>query len=64
MTSVKIETRLKCPHCGLVEVVEMPLDRCIIRHECGYCQSVIVPKKGDCCIFCSHGNIPCPSEQE
>ncbi|WP_327036906.1 GDCCVxC domain-containing (seleno)protein [Methylomarinum vadi] len=22
------------------------------------------PKKGDCCVFCSYGTVPCPPIQE
>ena len=46
------------------EEITMPTDNCVIRYECVNCKAIITPKKGDCCIFCSYGDVPCPPEQD
>ncbi|HQS65548.1 MAG TPA: GDCCVxC domain-containing (seleno)protein, partial [Acidovorax defluvii] len=28
------------------------------------CHTVLSPKTGDCCVFCSYGTVPCPPIQE
>ncbi|MHA2296453.1 MAG: GDCCVxC domain-containing (seleno)protein [Candidatus Hodarchaeales archaeon] len=63
MQGIKTESTLKCPHCGFAETLEMPTKSCLIRHECSNCQEMIIPKKGDCCVFCSYGDTRCPPEQ-
>lgn len=45
--------RLTCPNCGGVKEEEMPADACQFFYECTYCESVMRPKPGDCCVFCS-----------
>nr|WP_304622111.1 GDCCVxC domain-containing (seleno)protein [Rhodohalobacter sulfatireducens] len=42
----------------------MPTDSCQYFWECEYCKSVIKPKPGDCCVFCSYGSVPCPPIQQ
>lgn len=31
---------------------------------CPNCNQLLKPKEGDCCVFCSYGDIPCPPIQE
>ncbi|WP_318268433.1 GDCCVxC domain-containing (seleno)protein [Paraburkholderia hospita] len=38
----------------------MPLEACMWIYECRYCKTVIMPKVGDNCVFCSYGTIRCP----
>ena len=54
---------LTCPVCGHVETLEMPTHSCQFFHECNGCHTLLKPKKGDCCVFCSYGDIPCPPVQ-
>lgn len=54
---------LKCPACGSAERRLMPLDACEFFHECASCHTIIRPKAGDCCVFCSYGSVPCPPVQ-
>ena len=61
---VVLESRLTCPQCGHAEVVTMPTDACIWVHECKGCNTLMRPRVGDCCVFCSYGSVPCPSVQE
>ncbi|TFZ04546.1 GDCCVxC domain-containing (seleno)protein [Ramlibacter rhizophilus] len=32
-------------------------------YECEGCRTVLKPKAGDCCVFCSHGTESCPPVQ-
>lgn len=41
----------------------MPTDACVFFHECAACRSLLRPKAGDCCVFCSFGSVPCPPIQ-
>ncbi|MFL3662119.1 MAG: GDCCVxC domain-containing (seleno)protein, partial [Polaribacter sp.] len=33
-------------------------------YACTHCKTVLKPKAGDCCVFCSYGTVPCPPIQE
>jgi hypothetical protein len=65
MAEIKIETEstLTCPKCGFAETLAMPGDACQFFHACGGCGALLRPKAGDCCVFCSYGDIPCPPKQ-
>lgn len=65
-TSLKIElsSTLTCPECGHVEVEEMPSDACQYFYDCKGCGVLLKPKKGDCCVYCSYGTMPCPPIQQ
>jgi hypothetical protein len=55
---------LTCPVCKHVESMTMPADRCVIAHECRACHTVLKPKAGDCCVFCSFADKRCPFVQD
>lgn len=57
-------TNLTCPFCGFREKLEIPADYCLISHRCGNCKMHIKPTPGDCCIFCSFGDVLCISKQQ
>ncbi|WP_372982386.1 GDCCVxC domain-containing (seleno)protein [Marinobacter sediminum] len=59
----KLTSELTCPECGHKEVQTMPEDSCQYFYECKYCQVLLKPKHGDCCVFCSYGDTPCPPIQ-
>lgn len=59
----KLESELTCPHCGHKKREIMPTDTCQWFYECEQCHQRLQPKKGDCCVFCSYGTLPCPSMQ-
>ena len=61
---MKLESKLTCPRCGRVEIVTMPEDNCVYFYQCTECKELLKPKDGDCCVFCSYGDTPCPSIQE
>lgn len=54
---------LTCPHCGTRHAETMPTDACIYFFECSACGTILKPKSGDCCVFCSYGSVPCPPIQ-
>jgi hypothetical protein len=41
----------------------MPTDACQFFYDCQGCGTRLKPKAGDCCVFCSYGNVPCPPIQ-
>lgn len=41
----------------------MPTDTCVFFHECAACHTIVRPKAGDCCVFCSFGSEVCPPMQ-
>lgn len=63
-TTILSESTLDCPECGHQSKEEMPTDSCQFFWECPNCNAVIKPKQGDCCVFCSYGDVACPPIQE
>jgi hypothetical protein len=41
----------------------MPTDTCWFFYECAGCHTLLRPKAGDCCVFCSYGSAKCPPMQ-
>ena len=60
---VRLQSTLTCPHCGHRSVETMPTDACLCFHDCPACGALLKPKPGDCCVFCSYGDVPCPPVQ-
>jgi hypothetical protein len=58
------ESVITCPHCGTFKIETMPTDACQVFYECSSCKTLLRPKQGDCCVFCSYGSVPCPPVQE
>lgn len=52
---------ITCPACGHAAAETVPVDRCVIVYECVGCKTVLKPKAGDCCVFCSYSDARCPS---
>lgn len=61
---VQLVSTLTCPECGTVREEVMPETSCQWFYECTGCKTVLRPKPGDCCVFCSYGTVPCPPIQE
>ena len=55
--------RITCPGCGLVTTEAMPENACVHFFECPGCHALLRPLKGDCCVFCSYGDVQCPPKQ-
>jgi hypothetical protein len=64
MDAVVLESTLVCPRCGFAALETMPTDACQHFYECRECKTLLRPKPGDCCVFCSFGSVPCPPVQE
>jgi hypothetical protein len=61
--TIVLESVLTCPHCGFAKWETMPTDSCQFYYECCNCKTVLRPKAGHCCVFCSFGSVPCPPIQ-
>jgi len=60
---VILKSEIICPECGFQKRETMPTDACQWFYECEQCNTVLKPKKGDCCVYCSYGTVPCPPIQ-
>jgi hypothetical protein len=63
VTPVILVSTITCPNCDTAKAEIMPTDACQFFYECGGCGSLLRPKPGDCCVFCSYGSVPCPPIQ-
>jgi len=63
MSELTLESTVSCPECGYVKKEIMPTDACQFFYKCEGCEKVLKPKKGDCCVFCSYGDVKCPPIQ-
>jgi len=58
-----LESVITCPACGAQASEVMPTNACQYFYDCPSCGEVLRPNKGDCCVFCSFGSVPCPPVQ-
>ncbi|WP_081784666.1 GDCCVxC domain-containing (seleno)protein [Nitratireductor aquibiodomus] len=61
--ALKTVSTITCPVCGHRATETMPTDACQYFYECNSCGNTIKPRAGDCCVFCSYGDVPCPPVQ-
>lgn len=61
---IQFNSTITCPECGFSKEETMPTDSCQFFYECTNCGNIFRPKKGDCCVYCSYGNVKCPPMQE
>lgn len=61
---MQLTSNLTCPNCGHCALETMPTDACEFFYECTGCGTLLRPKEGDCCVYCSYGDVPCPPIQE
>ena len=54
---------IKCPHCGHKARERMLTNACQFYYDCTGCGVLLKPKPGDCCVFCSFGDVKCPPIQ-
>jgi len=54
---------ITCPLCGHQAEEQMPIDACHIAYVCRGCGKMLRPQPGDCCVFCSYADTPCPPIQ-
>jgi len=62
--STQLRSTITRPACGRRSAETMPRDACQFFYECIGCGTVLRPKPGDCFVFCSYGDVPCPPIQE
>lgn len=60
---VQLLSTITCPLCGFKKEETMPTNSCQFFYKCSFCSTVLKPKRGDCCVFCSYGSVPCPPIQ-
>ena len=58
-----LNSTITCPGCGHAQLETMPTDACQYYYECNGCRTLLRPKPGHCCVFCSYGTVPCPPVQ-
>ncbi|MGD2129378.1 MAG: GDCCVxC domain-containing (seleno)protein [Lysobacterales bacterium] len=63
MKSFQPFSTLTCPQCGHQSRDRMPENACQYFYDCPACGAVLKPKTGDCCVYCSYGDVKCPPVQ-
>lgn len=63
MKEVQLKSTITCLACGGLSEEVMPTNACQWYYECQHCHAMLTPEKGDCCVFCSYGTVPCPPIQ-
>src|SRR5262245_5943351 len=61
---IELTSIITCPECGYQAAETMPTDACLYFYDCNRCGVRLKPHRGSCCVFCSHGSVPCPPIQE
>ena len=61
---VILKSTITCPQCGYKKEENMPVDACQYFYTCEQCKTILKPNPGDCCVFCSYGNVACPPIQK
>jgi hypothetical protein len=60
---MQLRSTITCPNCGGIKIETMPTDACQFFYNCASCGVRLKPEAGDCCVFCSYGDVPCPAIQ-
>jgi hypothetical protein len=60
----ELKSTLTCPKCREASTETMPTNACRFFYDCPHCSEKLRPLAGDCCVFCSYGDVPCPPIQE
>lgn len=61
---IELRSTITCPGCGHRATEEMPTNACQFFYNCTGCGVKLRPNPGDCCVFCSFADVPCPPIQE
>jgi hypothetical protein len=66
MNSNALLATLTCPDptCQHQQQIPIPTTFCQLTYTCEACSMTHAHKSGDCCVFCSYADKPCPSMQE
>jgi len=57
MTDLQLQSIITCPQCNQNTIEQMPTNYCQYFWERPHCKNKLKPKKGDCCVYCSYGNV-------
>jgi hypothetical protein len=57
------DAKLTCPECGAAKHATMPENACQRFYTCTSCGTMLRPREGDCCVFCSYSDQICPPKQ-
>jgi len=63
-TEIKPYSTLTCPECGHKAKELMPTNACQFYYDCTACGALLRPLEGDCCVYCSYGDVKCPPIQQ
>ena len=63
VSAVVTSATITCPECGTQSRAAMPTDACQFFWTCPACSARLRPLPGDCCVFCSDADQPCPPRQ-
>lgn len=64
-TQADTNATVTCPECNTQQKVIMPIDKFQHFYKCTNeeCSADLAPVPGNCCIFCSYADKPCPQKQ-
>ena len=62
-STIEQYSTLTCPECGHQAMELMPTNACQFYYDCGGCGALLKPLAGDCCVYCSYGDVKCPPIQ-
>lgn len=60
---MQLTSTITCPVCTTQSIEQMDVNACRFFYSCPTCGTQLRPRDGDCCVFCSYGNVPCPPRQ-
>ena len=60
---MELVSTIQCPQCRVTKKETMPTNACQVFYQCASCKTMLRPREGDCCVFCSYGDVKCPPKQ-
>ena len=60
---VQLQSIITCPNCKHQKEETMPTNACQFFYECENCKTLLKPREGDCCVYCTYGTVACPPIQ-
>jgi hypothetical protein len=58
------KANLKCPHCGHIQEVEIPENKCLAFLKCKDCEKIISAPNSECCVICAYSDKKCFSKRK
>lgn len=63
VTEVLSKNQLTCPECASQQSAEMLDTGHSYAYQCDNCLEIIEKKEDSCCVYCSYGEVKCPTQQ-